>query len=75
MVLSALGSDISNCGTVFADLVTVADPQTGSSRRKTRIRPISSKDQGELWSREPGERVSRFEVDQYLKTASLESEV
>lgn len=75
VVLSALERRKSNetdDRVVFADLVTVADSQSGEINRKTRIRKVQSKDQGELQADMAGQFVTRFEVDQYLSTVNRE---
>lgn len=57
---------------VFADLVTITDSQSGGISRKTRIRKVRPKDQGELVADKAGGFVTRFEVDQYLSTVNRE---
>lgn len=54
---------------LFCDLVTVADPRLGQSRRRTRFREVRLGDQTELFGEER-DRVTRFEVDQYLSEAA-----
>ncbi len=67
VVLSALQGQ--GAGQVlFADLVTVADPETGTTCRKTRIRSVQPSSQGDLL--EPGSEVTRFEVARYLRTVN-----
>lgn len=71
VVLSAL-RDERNCQVLFADLVAVVDPVKKHVRRKTRIRPVFPKDQGELFP--VGEDVvSRFEVQRILDTVNQEA--
>lgn len=57
---------------VFADLVTVTNPQLGEISRKTRIRKVQSVDQGTLQADKAGEFVTRFEVDKFLSTVNRE---
>lgn len=57
---------------VFADLVTITDPESGGIKRKTRIRQVQPKDQGEFLADMAGRLVTRFEVDQYLSTVNRE---
>ncbi|MDF5811047.1 hypothetical protein P4118_05095 [Pseudomonas aeruginosa] len=58
---------------LFADTSTVSDPLAGESRRKTRLRPVRTRPQGDLFDDE-GERdfVSDYEVKTVLETASAE---
>ena len=58
---------------MFADLVSVIDPETKSIRRRTRMRPVKPRDQGELELNGEREYISRFEVNRYLSTASTEA--
>lgn len=57
---------------VFADLITVTDPTSGSVRRKTRMRAVRPSDQGELAIDKAAEYVTPYEVSGYL--ASVERE-
>lgn len=57
---------------VFADLVSVTDPALGQISRRTRIRRVRAKDQGELIAEKAGDSVTRYEVDQYLSTVNKE---
>lgn len=73
VVLSAVGED-AEC--VFADLVTVVDPATGTTRRKTRMRPVSKSGRTTMPAAESSESsgqkdsdfVTSLEVRQYLDT-------
>ncbi|WP_446939836.1 AAA family ATPase [Pseudomonas aeruginosa] len=58
---------------LFADTSSVSDPLAGESRRKTRLRPVRTRPQGDLFDDE-GERdfVSDYEVKTVLETASAE---
>ncbi|MCL1474798.1 AAA family ATPase [Argonema antarcticum] len=51
---------------MFADLVSVVNPEVGSVSRKTRIRPVAT-------SNGKQEYVSRFEVERYLSSVDRES--
>ncbi len=55
---------------MFADMVSVADRHTGIVSRKTRIRPVRKKDQGDVETDSEAESVSSFEVDRYLSSVS-----
>jgi predicted ATPase len=77
VVLSALlGKDLHPIegAILFADTSTVTDPRTKEIRRKTRLRPVRPRIQGELF--EPAEAlpvfVSDYEVKTVLETASAE---
>lgn len=62
-------------GTVlFADTVTVADPDRKEMRRKTQLRPVRSKAQTELFDEAhvPQGFVSKLEVEKVLGTAGIE---
>ena len=77
VVLSALvGPDLlpRDDPVFFADTASVADPADKEIRRHTRLRPVLRSPQGELVG-EPGEqagRVSHFEVEKLLLTASAD---
>lgn len=51
---------------MFADLVSVVNPEVGSVSRKTRIRPVAT-------SNGKQEYVSRFEVERYLSSVDREN--
>ena len=55
---------------VFADTVTRVDTQVRTRQRKTRMRAVIPKDQGELElsPAERGDYVTRFDVSRYLGT-------
>lgn len=55
---------------VFADTVTKLDSETRAKQRKTRMRPVLPKDQGELElpTIHRGEFITRFDVARYLST-------
>lgn len=59
---------------LFADTATVSEPSTHELRRKTRLRPVWSKDQAGLFSESDTARgfVSEFEVRKVLETVSTE---
>lgn len=59
---------------LFADTATVSEPSTHELRRKTRLRPVWSKDQAGLFSESDTARgfVSEFEVKKVLETVSTE---
>ena len=63
-------SHLSSAEMVLADTVTTLDPVARQRVRRTRMRPIRPRDQGELMSAEfeDGTYADRFEVDRYLKT-------
>jgi len=69
VVLSAMreGSQ-EGAAVLFSDLLTVADPETGSGRRKTRLRRVMLGDQTEMFE-ESRDHVTRIEVDRYLGEA------
>ena len=54
---------------MFADLVSVVNPEAGSVSRKTRIRPVATSN-GKQESE--SEYVSRFEVERYLSSVDQE---
>jgi predicted ATPase len=64
VVLSCLDSG----DMVFADLVSVVDGAAGTITRKTRIRPVRTKEQGELQPEEASDYVGTFEVQKYLSS-------
>ncbi len=67
VVLSALREG--NTGQIlFADLTSVANPETHTVRRRTRIRPVEPGDQGEMF--DAGSRVTRLEVQRYLSNVN-----
>lgn len=70
VVLSALASSRAN-QVFFADLVSVTSP-TGVVHRRTRLRPVSPVDQGDLVPAS-ADTVSRFEVEKFLKTVPQEA--
>lgn len=77
VVLSALldGKRESTHGTIlFADTVTVTDPERKELRRKTQFRPVRSKIQTELFgdAHLPQGFVSKLEVEKVLSTVSAE---
>jgi len=55
---------------VLADTVTTLDPNLRARVRRTRMRPIRRRDQGDLMNSgvEEGPYADRFEVDRYLNT-------
>jgi predicted ATPase len=55
---------------VFADTVITLDPRAKTRVRRTRMRPIRPRDQGDLLGAEASKTdyADRFEVDRYLKT-------
>lgn len=57
---------------LFADLVSVVDHETETVDRKTRMRPVCTKNQGDLANLPDAETVSTFEVERYL--ASIDRE-
>lgn len=57
---------------VFADMVSVAGPKAKVVSRKTRIRSVRPKDQGQLLDDSSSEFISRFEVDKYLSAVNQE---
>ncbi|MBI1987291.1 MAG: AAA family ATPase [Nitrospinae bacterium] len=69
VVLSALAAG----DMMFADLVSAVDPKAETVNRKTRMRPVLPKDQGELAPGDIGDYVIRFEVDRYLSIGARES--
>lgn len=58
---------------LFADTATLSDPTQNETRRKTRLRPVRTRPQGDLFEDE-GSRdfVSDYEVSTVLETASAE---
>jgi len=66
VVLSCLEEDEA----MFADMVSVVNPEVDKISRKTRIRPV--KLQGELLPKENREYVGRVEVERYLHSADQE---
>jgi predicted ATPase len=66
VVLSCLEKDEA----MFADMVSVVNPEVDKISRKTRIRPV--KLQGELLPKENREYVGRVEVERYLHSADQE---
>jgi len=66
VVLSCLQKDEA----MFADMVSVVNPEVDKISRKTRIRPV--KLQGELLPKENREYVGRVEVERYLHSADQE---
>jgi hypothetical protein len=66
VVLSCLEKDEA----MFADVVSVVNPEVDKISRKTRIRPV--KLQGELLPKENREYVGRVEVERYLHSADQE---
>ena len=57
---------------LFADLVSMVQPETGDISRKTRMRPVCTTEQGELAPLSPTAPVSKFEVDRYLSSVNRE---
>ena len=57
---------------MFADIVSVVNPEAGTVTRKTRIRPVGTQQQQSTVDSEP-EYLSRFEVERYLHSADRES--
>ncbi len=53
---------------MFADVVGVVDPAQGSVTRRTRVRPVFTKDQGQLASEGEQTYVTSFEVQRYLSS-------
>jgi predicted ATPase len=68
VVLSALHEGES----MFADIVTEIDPEARDVNRKTRIRPVRSRVQGELDPDRNAKAVTAVEVQQYLSSVSRE---
>jgi len=72
VVLSALQANEAAGGRasdfVFADLVSVTDPETRTTRTKTRMRPVQPVDQGKLPTGRDRGTIGRFEVQRYLST-------
>lgn len=66
VVLSCLEEDEA----MFADMVSVVNPEVSRPSRKTRIRPV--KGQGELLAEENREYVSIAEVERYLHSVDRE---
>lgn len=71
VVLSALKTSAEPAQLLFADVVAVTDPHSKAVRRKTRVRPVTPEDQGQMIATS-GAVVSRFEVDEYLRTVDGE---
>lgn len=58
---------------LFADTSTVSDPVINETRRKTRLRPVRTRPQGDLFNDEDEQDfVSDYEVKTVLETASAE---
>jgi predicted ATPase len=57
---------------LFADLVSVVDHESKTVGRKTRVRPVCPKNQGDFASRPEAETVSTFEVERYLASVDRE---
>jgi predicted ATPase len=53
---------------LFADMVSVVDPERQQTNRKTCIRPIQLQDQGELFHDRDGPTTTRYEARQYLES-------
>jgi predicted ATPase len=69
VVLSAMRERVQEGAAVlFSDIVTVTDPETGTGRRKTRLRRVTLGEQTELFE-ESREFVTRIEVERYLGEA------
>jgi predicted ATPase len=66
VVLAALAQNHANHEVVFADMVTATSGREGLSERRTRVRPVSWKDAGELPIHAPRDLVTSFEVDRFL---------
>jgi predicted ATPase len=66
VVLSCLEED----EMMFADMVSVVNPEVDKISRKTRIRPV--KGQGELLAEKNREYVSKVEVERYLHSVDQE---
>ncbi|HEX2092199.1 MAG TPA: AAA family ATPase [Longimicrobiaceae bacterium] len=60
---------------VFADTVTTLDPAAGTRSRRTRMRPVRPREQGDLLAVEveSDAYADKFEVDRYLRTVTLQS--
>jgi hypothetical protein len=57
---------------MFADLVSVVNPEAGIVSRKTRIRPVGTLYRQRQEDSEP-EYVTRFEVERYLHSVDREN--
>jgi len=57
---------------LFADLVSVVDPDTKTISHKTRMRPVRTSDQRRIISLPDAEEVSSFEVERYLASVNKE---
>jgi predicted ATPase len=68
VVLSAL-REAGSGQLLFADMSVVADPVTKKTRQKTRIRPVTAVDQGEIFQVDTS--ITRFEVQRYLDTVNV----
>jgi hypothetical protein len=53
---------------VFADIVTAINPRTKEANPKTRVRMVQPEDQGEMFTGNGREYVTRYEVNRYLST-------
>ena len=65
VVLSCLNED----EMMFADVVTSVDPHKKQTNPKTRIRPVKPEDQGEMFTGNGREYVTRYEVERYPHSA------
>jgi len=69
VVLAVLARNHASHEVVFADMVNATSGHEGASDRRTRVRPVMWKDQGELLVLEARNLVTSFEVDSFLRTA------